>query len=622
MSEEIIFEESKEELNLKKTLKELKLDIKLICKLPVLIYSIILFAITYDVFLLALGIVFFLFINFATKYLVISLMKKTNIKKINYNEIGRYYYTEIGLTPREYYNLIYDILFSSILSLFFNLVLFAVYFQVLKDNILNLFLLIAILFVPFILLLYVLIYPLLKESSYYFDLNKEIPVASMIITAFSAANIHPYIALSTLGKLKIFKGFKKVFLQIEKLRICLALSPIESINLFSKMLKNEQLKKLLQTISAISLGSSIYNMLKEQMKENFKIFEKKIEEFIDRFNILLAAQLIVFILIPIASMMTLIFMQGNTLSFLLFSLFLAPLIFFFLFLLMIQGYALPFLRIGMDYNPKSLYSFAIIPLSILLFSIGFISFSLAFFLSISISMLGFYFLNKENAKNKEKLLNELPSIVKDIAEEVKKGNGLYQAIDKIAERYEQAGGLLKKISFMNKLGISVEEILENEKLPIFFKQVFVALEECNKVGLDPSTMEEFSDFVNRLDAIRKIFKLKTRFFRYSSLLITALLGFSLAISLNVIGNLISTFKMIAESSGMIGSFSIINIQVPLEIIKELVYSSGFLNATLLGFLGGYADGNVIEGIKVALLTSSICFISLYLIGGLGIFKFS
>jgi archaellum biogenesis protein FlaJ (TadC family) len=618
MSEEIILEEERSS-KFKIFLDHLNLDIRFISKIPVLFYSLIVFIIVLDIIIIIYGIIAFFLMIFLSKHLVNIFIKKIFKKNFNYVDIGRFYYTELGLTPREYNNLVLELLVTSILSLFINITLFALFFNYLKDSILNLILLIFFLIIPFILLIYFLLLPSIKDNSYNSDINKELPVATMLITAFSAGNIHPYLALSSLGKLKIFKGFRKVFMQIEKLRICLAIGPIEAISLFSKMLKNESLRKLLQTISAINLGSSIYSLLKEQMKENFKLFEKKIEEFIDRFNIILAAQLIVFILIPISAMMTLIFIQANTLSFIVFSLFILPLIFFFLFLIMIQSYALPFLRIRVKLNSKSLLFLCSIPISVFLMKMDIISLSLALFISLSASMTGLYIMNRGEAKEKEKLLNELPNIIKDIAEEVKKGNGLYQAIDKIAERYEQAGELLKKISFMRKLGISIEEIVEQEDLPYFFKQVLITLEECDKVGLDPSVVEEFSDFVNRLDSIRKIFKMKTRFFRYSSFLITALLGIALAISLAVIGNLVSVFKAITETAGIAYSLGMLNLQIPFDILKELVYSAGYLNSILLGFLGGYSDGNSIDGVKNSLIATAIYFVSLNFMNLTGFF---
>jgi len=623
MSEEIIFieEENKKSRILKILFKKEKIDLKFISKVPVLFYSIIISLFLNNLLILLYGIFSYLLVTVLSRFLSYIFFNRLYNKKSNLN-YGRIYYTELGYTPKEFKELIINLLFISIFNLILNFTLFSIYIEELGSNSINLLLFLLFSLLPFIILVYVIMIPIIKESEFFSKVSKELPIASMLITAFSAANIHPYSSISSLGRLKLFPYFNKIFKQIEKLKIFLALSPNDAISLYSRMLKDESLKKLLQTISAMSLGSGIYAMMKEYMKEIFKVFEKKIEEFIDRFNILLAAKLIVFILLPLASLMTLIFMQGDIFSMMLVSLFLIPSIFFILFLFMIQGYALPFMRMSIKKNKYSYLLFSLIPLIFIINAIGLLNISATFFfISIAITF-GYYLLNRKSSNENERLLNELPNIIRDITEEVKKGNGLYQAIDKIHDRYEYAGEFLKKVSFLRMMGISMEEILERERFPNFFKQVFIALDECDKVGLDSNTMEEFSDFVNRLDSLRKVFKIRTRFFRFSSYMITALLGFSLGITVAVLGNLISTFIAIAQSSSIIYSFGILNLNIPFETIKEIVFIAGYLNSLFLGFLGGYAEGNSVEGCKNAMICALICFISINLTNSLNIFKIS
>ncbi len=592
-------------------------SINFLSKIFILLYSIILFINTKEILIIISGIALFVLILIITKY-ISKIIKKGF--KIDDDFSAKLLYTEIKYHPDEYAELISDLLSTTILSLFFNLILFILTSILIEINIINLILFIYFSFLPAIFLIYYFLLPYFKENKYNSEIDKEIPIAMMIMTAFSASNINPYTALENISNSFFLKAFKKIFKQIEKLRFFLMLNPVDAIANFSKITSHEPLKKFLQTISAVSLGSSVHSLLKEQMKDTFRIFEKKIEEFIEKFNIILAAQLLVFVLIPIASLMMMVFTQGS-MSSMLFSLYIFPTTFFFLFYVMIQALKPTFLKMEFKSSYKEILLISFPFFYFLLNFLGIITVSLAFLLSLSSILLTYYLLNRKKSKELEMLLNELPTIVADIAEEIKKGKGLYQAIEALTDRYEKARSLLKRILFLKKLGFSIEEVLKKEKLPLFFSQTLIALDEIEKVGLDPSTIKDFAEFTNRLDGIRKIFKLRIRFFKLSSLLITALLGFSLGITLSVIGNLISVFKTIGELAYTGYSLNFFNVSITVEELKETVYIAGFLNSALLGFLGGYTDSNSVEGAKNALLCLIVLIAALYSTSFLGFLMF-
>src|SRR5579875_2785650 len=288
MSEEIVLieEENKKGKILKLILKKERLGIKFVIKLPVVIYSLFIFIFSSNLFVLLYGIFSYLLITILSNLFTLFFFTKI-YKKENDKNYGRLYYTELGYTPAEYNELILSVLFTSIMTFILNFVLFSIFLNDIGSNLANLLILLIISIIPFLLLGYLLILPAIKEGEFTSKISRELPVASMFITAFSAANIHPYSAINTLGKLRLFPSFNRIYRQIERLKTFLAIGPIDAISLYAKIVRDESVKKLLQAISAISLGSGIYTIMKEYMKETFKVFEKKIEEFIDRFNVLL-----------------------------------------------------------------------------------------------------------------------------------------------------------------------------------------------------------------------------------------------------------------------------------------------------------------------------------------------
>lgn len=608
MSNDIIIIEDK------KIRKIIKIDsLSIFIKSFVLFFSIALYIMFNEYLIIIYGILSFILLLIASNFLSYFIKNKI---KIHEDTIKKLFYTEIRYSPTQYLEVISDLLSSAILSTILNLGLFILFYQYFNNS-LSLLLLIIFLITPFILLIYFVIIPSLKESMYDSRIEREMPAATMLITALNSCNINPYTSLQVLSKSYFFKEFRRIFKLIEKMRVLMVLNPIDAIFQFSKTVRQENLKKLLQTMAAVTLGSNTGSLLKEHMKETYYLFEKKVEGFVEKFNIILAAKLLSFILFPIITMLIVTFTQIQNISILYLSLYLLPLIFFIVLYLMSQNLIPLSMKISVKINTKSLLVLSTMPVYIVLAYLGLIRPHLAFLLSASTFFLGYYLLNKRNLINAEKLLNELPQIVSDIAEESKKGKGLYQAIEEIKDRYDSSKILLKKITFLKKLGFSMEEILKKENIPNFFKQILIVLEESDKAGIDPSVVKDLSEFTERLERIRKAFKLRIRFFKFASYLLTALLGLSLGITVNIITNLLSIFKTIQEASYY--SLGFFNTSIDVAMFKEITYSSGILNSFLLGFLGGSADSNTVEASKNALICLLLYSLTLYLTETLGFF---
>ncbi len=564
------------------------------------LFFLLLFLISKNHLVTIIGLSLVLFLIFFSKKLSIVLKKQM---KVDYSTYGKLLYAQID-SPQVYVSLLAEMLMINLITIMmilFSLIAVLPY----VFNYLPFFLLFLI--PPLAITLYFFLLPSLRESSINSKVDEELPIASMLITAFSSSNLHPYKSLEVVSNIYFFKGFRRIFMLLEKIRIFLMKSPIETLDIFSNYVRHGMIKKLFRNLSSVGLGISVYDLMRDYMRDAFSTYEKKAEEMVDRFSVILAAKILIFVVFPITMVIMVSFMQGISISLVFFTSFIFPIIFFSLFMVIVKGTLPSFLRLDVRINLYSLALASTIPVFLILNLSGFLSMSNSILFALAIMLGGFWIINMKRARESSQLIKELPMLVNDIAEEIKKGKNLYLALEEIGNRYERASALMSKLIFFRRMGFSMEEIIKRENLPAFFSKVFVALEECEKVGINPVVIKEFSDFTSKLDSIRKVFSMRIRFFKISSIMISILLGFGLGVSLGVLTTLVTIFKEIAATSG----FSpLVNINIPLELFREVMLSSGYINATLLGFLGGYSE-NSVEGAKIGFICLIMSAIALY-----------
>lgn len=213
MSDEIIIEEKEEVKHPKRFLQKIieSFKIKDIIKIDisVFLFTIILIIFTNNfiisLYLIIYGILTIFLINIINKILLIIIEKKTKFvdNLINFYET-KLYYSEIKEVPYDFVKNTLKILISSLISNVLIIILFILFFDIIRYNLIILLIGILLLVYPYILLLWLFLSPILKERKINSDLDKELPFASMVLTIFSASNMNPYYALSYLAKKQIF----------------------------------------------------------------------------------------------------------------------------------------------------------------------------------------------------------------------------------------------------------------------------------------------------------------------------------------------------------------------------------------------------------------------------------
>ncbi len=531
-------------------------------------------------------------------------------KKFNLieNYKTKLFYSEINENPFEYskkmvlYLLLYTI--SSILSLFMIL-----YFKLS-------FWFVIIVILGNAYLVFILFYPSIKTNQISSGVEKEIQMLYALLSSFLTVGINPYLTLSVINENPFFSFFKKVFNQIEKIKILYILNPMDAIAKYSRIAQSDQLRDLLQTISA-SETIELHKLIKNKMIDSFKLLEKRIENLLEKFNILLASQLLVFILVPITMIVTAIF-TGLDLGLALVIFILVPILFFVAFFFMLRT-SIPShlsLQISLDYKYGGILLIAITPLLGIFYLKGIIGLDNLVFIALMSFLLCMFYFNYKKQSIYEILISSIPKVFREIAEETKKGISPSQALEKVIERVEEIVKLfIKKLLFSKRLGLSITSILTKENLPLLFKQLFSILEYTDQVGADPSIYNDLADFVERLDNSRRVYKIRTRFFKYSSYFVTALLGVSISISISVLGSLINAFGSIVTIYTISSFLSFNTAPYWIYLIANI---SAYINSAMLGYLGGSLGYDHVEGFKNAMICMLIAFFVLQTFNLIGI----
>lgn len=531
-------------------------------------------------------------------------------KKFNLieNYKTKLFYSEINENPFEYskkmvlYLLLYTI--SSILSLFMIL-----YFKLS-------FWFVIIVILGNAYLVFILFYSSIKTNQISSGVEKEIQMLYALLSSFLTVGINPYLTLSVISKNPFFSFFKKIFNQIEKIKILYILNPMDAIAKYSRIAQSDQLRDLLQTISA-SETIELHKLIKNKMIDSFKLLEKRIENLLEKFNILLASQLLVFILVPITMIVTAIF-TGLDLGLALVIFILVPILFFVAFFFMLRT-SIPShlsLQISLDYKYGGILLIAITPLLGIFYLKGIIGLDNLVFIALMSFLLCMFYFNYKKQSIYEILISSIPKVFREIAEETKKGISPSQALEKVIERVEEIVKLfIKKLLFSKRLGLSITSILTKENLPLLFKQLFSILEYTDQVGADPSIYNDLADFVERLDNSRRVYKIRTRFFKYSSYFVTALLGVSISISISVLGSLINAFGSIVTIYTISSFLSFNTAPYWIYLIANI---SAYINSAMLGYLGGSLGYDHVEGFKNAMICMLIAFFVLQTFNLIGI----
>lgn len=526
---------------------------------------------------------------------IIELFKLFLIKK--FSKI--IYLSDLNITPQEFTSKFLKIaLISLIIAIIFTLF--------------NIILSILILIIPIIYIFY----PILSIRKRKSLCEQELPFAIAYLTMATTSSLSLSRAILSMSNFNFLKAFKKEAERIDKIRKLYALSPIEAMIFELNFHPSQIVRELfLSIITAERSGESPFLIMRDELIKSFSYLLSKLKIMSDKFSIIASAQIIVFIVIPMAMItISIIFSSIIEIKHIFFSCIILPCIFAFLISMIIDSYYPKELTEPVDIK-YFLISLIAFPISIFLYYNIKINFEYILSITIILFSLPIAILYEKERRRTKQILSILPSFSRSIAEEVKKGNSPIRAIIILSENTSFNpffNNLLKRIVIHIKIGHSITDIISHFKMPWISKIYFELLDKAEKIGADAKSMSALSDLMNNMYTSMKTLESQTSLFKFSCYMDSIILPFSITIIVDVIIKLFTNISI--ELNTYYFGLEIIKLEnVP--ILSLIAYSCVILNAYLLGLLGGKISdgGSVVDGLKSSIICIIISTITIFVL---------
>jgi archaellum biogenesis protein FlaJ (TadC family) len=509
------------------------------------------------------------------------------------------YSSELNITPQDYISKLMIIILVSLISA----ILLALF---------NIILSIFVIIIPIIYICY----PIFSVRKRKLLCEQELPFVITYLTIAAASSYSISKAVLNLSSFNFLKAFKKEAERIDRIRRLYALSPIEAIIFESNFHPSQAVRELFSSIvTAERSGESPFLIMRDELIKSFSYLLSRLKVMSDKFSIIASAQMIVFIVIPMAVItISIIFSSIIEIKHIFLSCIVLPCIFALIISMIIDSYYPKELSepINIKYFLLSLISF---PVAIILYySTKAISFDYLLAITIILFSLPITILYERERRKTKQILSLLPSFSRSIAEEVKKGNSPSRAIILLSENSSSSffNNLLKRIASYISIGYSISKTISYLKMPWIAKIYFEILEKAEEIGANAKSMSALSDLMNNIYTSMKELESQTSLFKFSCYINSVILPFSITIIVDVIIRIFTNISI--ELNAYYFGIEIIKLEsVPL--LSLIAYSCVILNAYLLGLLGGKISngGSVVDGLKSSIICITIAIITIFIL---------
>ncbi|QGA55061.1 type II secretion system F family protein [Sulfolobus sp. E5-1-F] len=488
-----------------------------------------------------------------------------NLMATRINENIKYYGDDIEKLRREYTRILFLIPIISIISVIFYLKLNP-YFLLL--NIMNFF----IYFYP------VLITQIRKDEQRKI-IENEIPIFLLFAYVNSLLGRNLYKTFEEIKNSKVFKGLRREAMLLLKEVEVLGKSSISAMESRAKVHRSDFLGKIYTTYtSGESIGISMSERLKDLLNETIDDLNLNFESYIEKVNEIVEILFMLFLVTPMILLAFQYISASIDIFELIFPLLLSPIIFFYISLIQPNiGYNI---KINIEEIKRSLY---IIPIPFI--------FMFIFHLNLEYKILLFYsmfvvfsFIIYRKISDADKILNNLPYILSDIADYLRIGYSIKSAILKLNVDSTEFRNFLRELATK----IRKNEAMSNVKTNIWIINAILELmENIDKKGFaDTYTFKDLSLILNNYISLRKKVLQNLRMFNILAIITPIIFYFALGImtKIKAVGNLdlIIVLYSIALSImyAKISRFTIFNFPLLVLVLVNLILILFFGNAIL------------------------------------------
>ncbi|MEN3007160.1 MAG: type II secretion system F family protein [Candidatus Methanosuratincola petrocarbonis] len=444
--------------------------------------------------------------------------------------------------------------------------------------------------------------------------ERELPFLTAFLAIASASGVPIQAALERLRHSAFLNAFRNEAQRIEKVRRLYALHPYDALIFEARQHPSERVRDLyFSVVAAQRQGDAVPSVLRDELMKVFSHLQGTIKTLSDKFSMIASAEMIAFILVPMGALtLGTVFSSAVSLPTLLAACIGLPSVTAVLLSMMIDS-SLP--KELTTPVPLKAFSIAILalPLGVALAAIfwaagipvpPYLAFGAVLLPSLAAASLYYRPMRREVSQ----ILAALPAFTRLVAEEVKKGSSPGMSIIHFSEARafnQHFDRFLHRISAFLKIGIPVSEVAEAVRAPWVVKAAFELIDESERMGSEPKSLDHLSELVSNLALCMKALSSQTRLFTAVSYMNTLVLTFTTVVAVDVIGRLFA---------GALGSVSIglpfglsFMTGSQFELAAAVAYLAVIYDSFLLGIVGGklsrggsVADGLVPAAICVAL----------------------
>lgn len=457
--------------------------------------------------------------------------------------------------------------------------------------------------------------PIVKANIFQSRLRRELPWIAAYFVNNAAVGIPPTVSLEgVIAREETFPAFARLARMVSKVRVLKAMDPFSAIAWHADKFTDPDLRDFLMSMASTQRsGGDVYVVLREKLQSLYAEMKSSLEILGEKFNAVASFIFMVYVLLPMFMLSIGIVLGGIKGSTILASFFILNTFFSFTCWILVDAIMPKELLVKPSYKPLVLLPLGLILIPIKLLNdtapyLNLLFSKLYYFISLIIIVgLTFSAIYALKIRNRQrKIINALPSFLRDVSERVKKGESPGLAIGWLSSNrsYNRCfDEVLRRVSALMRAGARVREAARLVSMPWIAKVSFELLDAAEQTGADPLLVEFIAESSNQLFTAIRALKSRVRFFKLIIYVSVGMLAFTVALSSIIMDILALTYQQAGGlASQMVGVLTLPSME-DAEYITTMASVGVVYTAVLLGLMGGKGGegGSIVDGLIHALL---------------------
>jgi len=472
--------------------------------------------------------------------------------------------------------------------------------------------------------------PIVKASVFQSRLRRELPWIASYFVNNAAVGIPPTVSLEKAVDLEgVFPAFARLSRMVSKIRVLKAMDPFSALAWHVDRFTDPDLKDFLTSMASTQRsGGDVYVVLREKLQSLYADMKSSLELLGEKFNAVASFIFMIYVLLPMFMLSIGIVLGGVNGYIILTSFFILNTFFSFICWFLVDAVVPKELLAKPSYKPL-----ALLPIGLFLIPVKLINCveipplfdKLHYFTALAITtglIFPSIYVLKTRSRQK-RIINALPSFLRDVSERVKKGESPGLAIRWLSSNrsynkcFDEA---LRRISAFIRSGAGIGEAARLLDIPWTAKISLELLDATEQTGADPSLVEFMAENINQLFTAMRMLKSRVRFFKLIVYLSVGMLAFTIALSSTIMNVLSLTYQQASGLAGQIAGVLTIPQIEDVEYITTIASVGAIYTAVLLGLIGGKGGdgGSIIDGLPHALICTVLTVLLLYIMVDIGL----